>query len=372
MSVKYKEIESLEAFKDQIPEGSTACRCAFQAINFTREDFNPEGYAFKDCVFMGCDIPPRMHYAMDSGCVVLPRIPMPFKVFPNELYNGDTLYRGYDYRHPETIRTCYDTIVFEHYINSGKYSEDIKETLTRSLHDHSISDALSDFLSNYDEKDVVAVMGGHIISRASEEYAKIARIGRILTEKGKLMVSGGGPGAMEAVHLGAWMAGRSDEELDDAISVLAQHPTFTDEGWLPAAFYIRQLYPQRSGYCSLGIPTYLYGHEPSTPFATHIAKFFDNSVREDHIVSRPMGGIIFTPGGPGTFQEIFQDAAQNHYQTLGYASPMAFLGKKYYTEDTPVYPLLEELMARGTFKNLILSISDDIDETVNAIMSFGK
>lgn len=369
---KYKEIESLEAFLKEIPKGTTARHYAFQSVNFTKAAFNPEEYAFKDCIFMGCDIPTRMQYAIGHGCVVLPRIPMPFKVFPNELYNGDTLYHGYDYRHPETIHTCYDTIVFQHYINTGKYSEDIKETLARSLHDHSISDALNDFLSNYDEKDIVAVMGGHIISRASEEYSKIAHLGRILTEKGKLMVSGGGPGAMEAVHLGAWMAGRSEEELEDAISLLAKHPTFRDKGWLECAFYVRSLYPQRKGYCSLGIPTYLYGHEPSTPFSTHIAKYFDNSVREDHIVSRPMGGIIYTPGGPGTFQEIFQDAAQNHYETLGYSSPMAFMGVKYYTEEAPIYPILVDLQEKGKFKNLRLSISDDINEIIDTIMSFGK
>ncbi len=31
------------------------------------------------------------------------------------------------------------------------------------------------------------------------------------------------------------------------------------------------------------------------------------------------------PGGPGTVQEIFQDAAQNAYETLGPPSPMVFL-----------------------------------------------
>lgn len=367
---KYKEIESLEEFFEEIPEGTVASRYAFQAVNFTLPAFDEQKYSFRDCVFLGCEIPPRMHFAIGPECVVLSRIPMPFKVFPKELYSADTLYRGYDYRHPETIDTCYDTIVFQHYLSAGKYSEDIKETLTRSLHDHSINDALDDFLSRYDRKDIVAVMGGHILSRASAEYHKIAHLSRILTEKGKLMVSGGGPGAMEAVHLGAWMAGRTTDELEDAVSILEQHPTFNDKGWLPSAFYVKGLYPQRSGFCSLGIPTYLYGHEPSSPFSTHIAKFFDNSVREDRIVSKPAGGIIFAPGGPGTFQEIFQNAALNHYQTLGYSSPMVFLGKEYYTKKVPVYPILTELMEKEVFKNLKLTISDDVDEIVGTIMSY--
>ena len=67
---------------------------------------------------------------------------------------------------------------------------------------------------------------------------------------------------------------------------------------------------QQTKYVSLGIPTWLYGHEPSTPFATHIAKYFVNSVREDTILTVAYGGIIFTPGSAGTLQEIFQEAVQ--------------------------------------------------------------
>lgn len=366
----YTEIESLSEFLEKFPHGETVRHCALQAINFDKEEFDTEGYAFEDCVFLGCEIPARMYFAMDNDCIVLPRIKMPFKVFSSELYTPESLYRGYDYRDEETSQTCYDTITYEHFMTSGKYCEDIKETLARVLHDHSIADAMRDFLSGYDEKNVVAVMGGHMTLRDSEEYRKVAKISKILTEKGKLMVSGGGPGSMEAVHLGAWMAGRSDEEFEDALSVLSKYTSFKDPKWLSSAFYIRGLYPQRSGFKSLGIPTFLYGHEPTTPFATHIAKFFDNSIREDFIVSRPMGGIIYTPGGAGTFQEIFQDAAQNHYETLGYASPMVFLGKEYYTEEVPIYPLLTSLQEKGRYKNLILSIADEVEDIVDSIMSF--
>ena len=36
-------------------------------------------------------------------------------------------------------------------------------------------------------------------------------------------------------------------------------------------------------------------------------------------------GIVFVPGGPGTLQEVFQDGAQNAYETYGAACPMVFL-----------------------------------------------
>ena len=130
-----------------------------------------------------------------------------------------------------------------------------------------------------------------------------------------------------------------------------------------------QRYPQ-STYDSLGIPTWLYGHEPSTPFATHIAKFFENSIREDSILTLAFGGIIYTPGSAGTLQEIFQDAVQNHYLSFGFASPMVFLGKDFWTKEVPIYPLLEDMMARGKYKNLLLTLTDDEDEVVGALKNF--
>ena len=84
------------------------------------------------------------------------------------------------------------------------------------------------------------------------------------------------------------------------------------------------------------------------------------------------GGIIYTPGSAGTMQEIFQDAGQNHYETEGYASPMIFMGKDYYTNYMPAYTLLKDLSDRGIFKNMILTISDDNDEIVRAIVSFSE
>ena len=77
-----------------------------------------------------------------------------------------------------------------------------------------------------------------------------------------------------------------------------------------------------------------------------------------------------TPLKTYTKQEIFQDAAQNHYQSFGYASPMVFFGKDFFSKQIPVYPLLEDLLSRGVYKNLILSITDDPDEVISNILSF--
>jgi len=75
---------------------------------------------------------------------------------------------------------------------------------------------------------------------------------------------------------------------------------------------------------------------------------------------------VFTPGSAGTTQEVFMAAAQNHYGSFGYYSPMVFLGKRRYAEETNIYGLLKEL-AKGREYEKFIAISDDPDELVEFI-----
>lgn len=308
----------------------------------------------------------------DELARLIPSLDKPFSTYPKGLYNSKMLYDGYDHNNEATFETCYDTKVYRHYISQGKYDHTLDETLARALHDHFITHALYLMLEHYDEKDAVGVMGGHALRRDAPGYRQIVFLSKRLTEMGKLMVTGGGPGAMEATHLGAWMAGRSEAETNEAVDMLVPSLTFKDSGWLCRSFKVMERFPLRSDYRSLAIPTWYYGHEPTAPFATDIAKYFDNSVREDGIVTIAKGGIIYTPGSAGTMQEIFQDAAQNHYESVGYASPMVFLGKDYYTHQMPAYSLLKELSDKKLYHNMKLTISDDNQEIVEAIVRFCK
>lgn len=282
---------------------------------------------------------------------------VPYEIGRQQLYTAEDLY-GPD---------KYDARVYECYLHKGKQPTTAKELLARSMHDYCIRKAIEDFMKDRNPMLTVGVMGGHGLLRTDEQYRQTARISKRLTEQGFLMVTGGGPGAMEATHLGAWMAGRGDAELQAALDYLAQVPCFKDEAWLETAMEVRRRYSQEAGFQSLGVPTWLYGHEPATPFATHIAKLFDNSIREDFILTTAYGGIIFTPGSAGTLQEIFQEAVQNHYLSFGFASPMIFLGRKFWEDDVPIYPLLKQLLAQGTYKNLLLTLTDSDDVVVETL-----
>ena len=295
---------------------------------------------------------------------------VPYDLNRTSLYSAEDLYAGYDPAKPESFETCYDTKAYQYYISKGKQANDVKESLARTLHDHAIHVALDKFFKEHDSRLCIGIMGGHALLRTDPMYKKVVLLSKRLTEEGFIMLSGGGPGAMEATHVGAWMAGRTEAEVDDAVEMLTVAPSFKDEGWLASSFEVMKKYPLQGDYVSLGIPTYLYGHEPSAPFATHIAKFFENSIREDLILTVAFGGIIYTPGSAGTMQEIFQDAVQNHYESFGFSSPMIFLGTDFWTKDMPVYPFLEKLVEMGKYKNLQLTLTDDFDVVVDELKKF--
>jgi len=294
---------------------------------------------------------------------------VPFDVSRHQLYTAAELYEGYDPACSESFQTCYDTRVYEHYLSKGKQTNYVEESLARTLHDHGLHVALGEFFRVHDHLLCIGVMGGHALLRSDPMYRQIVYLSKRLTQMGFYMLSGGGPGAMEATYLGAWMAGYDDEDVEDALRILSIAPSFRHKGWLSSAFRVIQKYPQT--HCqSLGIPTWLYGHEPSTPFATQIAKFFENSIREDSILTLAYGGIIYTPGSAGTMQEIFQDAVQNHYLSFGFSSPMVFLGKEFWTDEVPAYPLLQQLMERGKYQNLRLALTDDSEEILVELIRF--
>ena len=61
-------------------------------------------------------------------------------------------------------------------------------------------------------------MGGHALLRTDSTYRAAVELGARLTEAGRTVLTGGGPGAMEAANLGAYLSpwpDALDEALDD-------------------------------------------------------------------------------------------------------------------------------------------------------------
>lgn len=130
---------------------------------------------------------------------------------------------------------------------------------------------------------------------------------------------------MEAGNLGAYLSNYSDPTVvDQAIDILKHADRSDEPDFVSKAKEVIKKFPRKNSI-SIAISTWFYGDESTNLFATHIAKYFSNSIREDQLVTRPAYGIIFALGSAGTAQEVFQDAVQNHYASFGEFSPMVFL-----------------------------------------------
>ena len=379
-----QEIDSIVDFKVWIlnPESPAA----IQALDLQSSEDQILMHQFPGSLFLGCLLSNDAagHIVKTGGTVISNRDQFKFKVHKSHLYSVDELFEGFDPADKNGYLNTYDYQIYKEYLATGMETPpSIEVSLARRLHDHSITDAL---LETLEGKKVVAVMGGHSMERQDPFYLKVAKISRKLTLLGFLMVSGGGPGAMEATHLGAYFAHYSEEDLINAIEdIKVREPgapagrEYEDGDWLIRAWKVLIKYPipkeRTDDYKSIGIPTWLYGHEPPAPFATQIAKYFANSVREDGLLTIAKHGIIFAPGSAGTTQEIFQDAAQNHYAPYNnqpikkYVSPMILFGIKRWTEDRPVWDLLKKVSENRPYGDLI-ALTEDETKVIDLIKSY--
>ncbi len=170
--------------------------------------------------------------------------------------------------------------------------------LYMSVHDHFLTDALLDYVEN---KTTVAVMGGHNMSRKSTSYGAIVTLCWRLAREGFVVATGGGPGAMEAANLGAYLFEHSESQVKDAIAIMKTTKPVKVPGIPNAVEYKdrntarRVVEKYKALYApSLSIPTYKYHHEPYNLFATHVCKMFNNAIREDGLIAIASGGIICT------------------------------------------------------------------------------
>ena len=373
-----KEIDNVDGFLAWLskPKGEVAVR----DVPLLDHSLKIKEASFENCLFLGCELEEEAaaHIITTGGVVIPDSKKFRFPVHRARLYHPKELFDGYDPAKINGYQSTFDYLVYDEYVDYGKHNpKRIDVSLYQRLHDHSITDALNEILKG---RKVVGIMGGHGMERGSEAYRDTAIISKQLTQAGYLMVSGGGPGAMEATHLGAFFATRSDEDLYEALSILKERPDgaipgkeYKDADWLQRAWKVLESYPIPEGdeaaCLSVGIPTWFYGHEPPAPFATHIAKYFANSIREDGLLMIANHGIVFVPGSAGTTQEIFQDAAQNHYGTSGHACPMILFGVQHWTVNRPLWSFLRQA-ACGKKYGELLTLTDKVDDVVRAVKSY--
>jgi len=356
-----KEIESL---KDFFLNGKSLKNCTLQNIDFSKSKFDWDNIEIDNTMFLGCTISEANQLKLISkSATIIPQPKnLPYNPFRSRMYNWQDLLKkapGYSIN--------IDLVIYEHFFCS-KFNPSINEALWQRIHDHAMDDALRGLIEpnhkGETSKKIIGIMGGHSVLRTDPNFIKVAHTARLLSSNGYFIASGGGPGIMEASNLGAYFGNYNKEELDDALVLLEKSPHYNDDGYADAALQVLDKYP--NGNENLAIPTWFYGHEPSNVFANHIAKYFSNSIREDTLLAISTYGIIFAPGSAGTTQEIFMDAAQNHYCTFNFYSPMIFLGIERYTKQTKIFELITQL-SEGMEYGKLLHLTDEPEDVLEFI-----
>jgi len=294
----------------------------------------------------------------ERGAIVFPALPgVPIDPYRSDLYTAGELYDARPYRASLDARA--------YAWSRGPQAP--RAMLARALHDHAIDAALGGWTA---ERHLVGVMGGHGLQRDDEGYADAARLGRLLGRR-LTVTTGGGPGAMEAANLGARLADRTDDELAEALTELGRVPSYHPSigAWADAALAVLEHLPGQTE--TLGIPTWFYGHEPPNVFATAVAKYFRNATREAILVQVCDAGIVFLPGVGGTVQEVFQDGCENYYADESSVAPMILVGRRYWTETVPAWPLLHSL-ARGRVMEPHVHLVDTVDEAADLVESAAR
>jgi predicted Rossmann-fold nucleotide-binding protein len=357
LSGRVREISSLGAFDALVASGERSMDgWRLEDLDLTGRSGVLASLDPRGAVLFGCLLTPADEQRLRAGgAVVFPSPPgLPFRPYRADLYSAEELFDavvdGGEYDDCTDAR-CY--AFARSLIPKPGWHPDIAATLAVAVHDHAIADAFDEEIDSLpDPRRVVGVMGGHDLDRGTAGYRDAALLGHDLAERGLVVLTGGGPGAMEATNLGATCP--DSARLTSAIDQLSAVPSFRPsvQRWVLVALDVRRelleewpgLRPGRRPVRTLSVPTWFYGHEPPNVFSAGIAKFFSNPLREDLLLGRAQAGVIALPGAAGTVQELFEQVNRLYYaEAAAPVRPLVLVGVDFWTSTFPVWPLLERM-----------------------------
>lgn len=197
---------------------------------------------------------------------------------------------------------------------------------------------MSEFVEGFEKLNkigpCVSIFGSARTSPDTELFNTTVKIAKRLTEEGYGIITGGGPGIMEAANKGAFEGGGKSVGLNIDLPMEQFHNPFIDSDKLITFqfFFVRKV-----------------------------------------MFMKYAQGFVMMPGGFGTMDEAFE--CLTLVQTMKINKiPIVFYGKKFWEglfewiENT----MLNQYQHIGKDDLKLYSISDDINETVDIIVNFYK
>ena len=191
----------------------------------------------------------------------------------------------------------------------------------------------SEFLAGFQavqqiDRPAVSIFGSARIAEGTPTYEAARRAGRLFAEAGIAVVTGGGPGVMEAANRGAREAGG----LSVGFNIVLPH----EQGMNP--------------YCDIAV-TFTHFYARKTMF-----------------VKAAEGFVIF-PGGFGTMDELFEALTLIQTGTIG-SFPIVLVDSDYWNE--MLEWVKEEMLSEGLVSPHdldLLMVTDDLEDSVERIVS---
>jgi uncharacterized protein (TIGR00730 family) len=178
------------------------------------------------------------------------------------------------------------------------------------------------------DRPAVALFGSARVAEDSEPYAWARAVGRKFAEAGWAVVTGGGPGVMEAGNRGA----------------------------------------QEGGGLSVGFNIELAHEQGANPYLD-ISYTFDHFYARKVCFVRPSEGFVIFPGGFGTLDELYESLTLIQTGKIQHF-PVVLFGSDYWGE--MIEWIKSEVLADGMIAQAdldLLYVTDDPDEAVRVVLA---
>ena len=168
------EIDSIVAFEKWLA-AKIPYKAAIQNLDLRKYEELLK-YSYEGCLFLGGEMTREIagHITQNGGLVIQNRKDVLFKTHKAKLYSPQELFKDFTLENPKGYFATFDYKVYQEYVATGMENpSSILISLTRRLHDHSITDALEELIAG---KKVVAIMGGHAMERKNPFYLNSASV----------------------------------------------------------------------------------------------------------------------------------------------------------------------------------------------------